>query len=616
MKNEPVLTGTSLYLFGPKNAFRITLAKFINNPYFEETIMYLIGLNSILLMIGEPGLKDCYSRLTLTTMNDTISFIYLGECALKIITHGFVIGKNTYLKEYFNIFDFMIVGVSLINYIFIHMDVQWISLSAVKAFRALRALRPLKLISKDKGMRLVVNSLLKSIPNLFNVLMILFLFLCVFAILAVQILSGKMSHCDKSEAILLTENMCIAFGQTWNETCSMASVPIKNKGDCINACGNWILPKNNYNNVGAALNTFFEISTLEMWPDIMFAAVDSASKVDGIPEKNSKPMMQLLFICFVFFTTFFALGLFLNVMVDKFHEESEKNKTDDGISDEKKAWIRIQSLMLKANPLLTPVEPKSGFRKWVFRLVTNKYFEWTIIILIVLNGVVLLSEVANASKAYVSTLWYLNMIAAVIFLLECILKIIGFGPTQFLKIPQCLFDLTIVLLSMWDVLDHNNSMAVNFTAFRMFRVFRLLRILKTSKELQLLLKTLYQAMPNILNVLVLFALIVFVFTIAGMDLFGEYIIDQDVHFQTFYSGMMVLFRASTGESWNHIMHSYEEETKKVAMVRIYWLTYTLICFFIYINVLIAVIFYEFEQANEDQTGASINCPQLQSTDVD
>ena len=105
----------------------------------------------------------------------------------------------------------MIVCVSLINYILINMKVTWISFSAIKAFRALRALRPLKLISKDKGMRLVVNSLLKSIPNLLNVLMILFLFLSVFAILAVQILSGKMSYCDQEEAILKTELLCKKF---------------------------------------------------------------------------------------------------------------------------------------------------------------------------------------------------------------------------------------------------------------------------------------------------------------------------------------------------------------------------------------------------------------------
>ena len=50
----------------------------------------------------------------------------------------------------------------------------------------------------------------------------------------------------------------------------------------------------------------------------MFAAVDSSFKVDESPGKDNKPYMTMLFITFIFFTTFFALGLFLNVVVSKF----------------------------------------------------------------------------------------------------------------------------------------------------------------------------------------------------------------------------------------------------------------------------------------------------------
>ena len=68
---------------------------------------------------------------------------------------------------------------------------------------------------------------------------------------------------------------------------------------------------------------------------------------------------------------------------------------------------------------------------------------------------------------------------------------------------------------------------VNFTAFRIFKVARLLRLLKTSENLQMLLYTLYQAMGNIFNVLLLFALQLFVFAIAGMNLFGDLSLDPD-----------------------------------------------------------------------------------------
>ena len=47
------------------------------------------------------------------------------------------------------------------------------------------------MISKNEGMKLVVNSLLKSIPNLLNVALVSMLFYYVFGILGLQLLSGK-----------------------------------------------------------------------------------------------------------------------------------------------------------------------------------------------------------------------------------------------------------------------------------------------------------------------------------------------------------------------------------------------------------------------------------------
>ena len=59
-----------------------------------------------------------------------------------------------------------------------------------------------------------------------------------------------------------------------------------NKADCLAKGYDWDLPPDNYNNIFASMLTFFEISTLEMWPDIMFNAFDSSEKVDGIMKKD------------------------------------------------------------------------------------------------------------------------------------------------------------------------------------------------------------------------------------------------------------------------------------------------------------------------------------------
>jgi hypothetical protein len=116
------------------------------------------------------------------------------EAVLKIIVLGFAIGKGTYLRDYWNILDFIIVSFSVLNWI---LDAfSTISVSFLRGFRALRALRPLRMVSKNEGMRVVVNSLLTSIPNLLNVMLISLLFFLVFGILGVQLFKGSLSFCN------------------------------------------------------------------------------------------------------------------------------------------------------------------------------------------------------------------------------------------------------------------------------------------------------------------------------------------------------------------------------------------------------------------------------------
>ena len=107
----------------------------------------------------------------------------MAEAVLKIIVMGFVIGKNTYLRDTWNVLDFIIVSFSVLTWIL--DSVSNISVSFLRGFRALRALRPLRMVSKNEGMKVLVDSLLVSIPQLINVLLISLLFFFVFGILGV-----------------------------------------------------------------------------------------------------------------------------------------------------------------------------------------------------------------------------------------------------------------------------------------------------------------------------------------------------------------------------------------------------------------------------------------------
>ena len=78
----------------------------------------MIALNSLLLIINSPSIEEAYFDDTINNMTTIISMFFVGEAVIKIISMGFVIGENTYLKDSWNILDFVIVFSSILNWFF------------------------------------------------------------------------------------------------------------------------------------------------------------------------------------------------------------------------------------------------------------------------------------------------------------------------------------------------------------------------------------------------------------------------------------------------------------------------------------------------------------------
>ena len=107
------------------------------------------------------------------------------------------------------------------------------------------------------------------------------------------------------------------------------------------------------------------------------------------------------------------------------------------------------------------------------------------------------------------------------------------------------------------------QLGINVKLLRILRVTRLLRIIKTSSGLRKLLKTLLMSLSNILNVFFLLILTWFVFTIIGMSVYSTCqfydAYDKNANFTSFYLGMMMMIRTSTGGAWTDIMHEMRED---------------------------------------------------------
>lgn len=73
---------------------------------FETTIFVIIGINS-LLMIADDPMNENSELIILAEKIFTV--LYTLEMIIKVLGLGFILGKNAYLKDSWNILDFIIV---------------------------------------------------------------------------------------------------------------------------------------------------------------------------------------------------------------------------------------------------------------------------------------------------------------------------------------------------------------------------------------------------------------------------------------------------------------------------------------------------------------------------
>lgn len=98
------------------------------------------------------------------------------------------------MRESWNILDFFIVIAS-----FVDVSVSSINLSFVKILRLLRTLRPLRFITHNKSMKILVSALLQSINGIFNVGIVIILSWLMFAILGVSLMKNKLHYCNLND---------------------------------------------------------------------------------------------------------------------------------------------------------------------------------------------------------------------------------------------------------------------------------------------------------------------------------------------------------------------------------------------------------------------------------
>ncbi len=171
----------------------------------------------------------------------------------------------------------------------------------------LRVLRPLRMISKNEGLKLCVLSLMNSMSGIMNGLLIASLFFILFAIFGTHYLKGQYYYC-------VTENI---------ESIGIEMDSLSTKWDCLNAGGDWMNRTLNFDNIFQSLMMIFILTFVEGWTELMFNAIDSRG-IDLIPRVDSNDSWSIFFMAFMIIGSSFTLNLFVSIVVNTYYAEKSK----------------------------------------------------------------------------------------------------------------------------------------------------------------------------------------------------------------------------------------------------------------------------------------------------
>ncbi|KAG8003101.1 Voltage-dependent T-type calcium channel subunit alpha-1H [Nibea albiflora] len=243
----------------------------------------------------------------------------------KVLAHGLVFGKETYLRSPWNVVDAFLVVHSLVDVL-----VSLVSrgknkkLGILKVLRLLRTLRPLRVIKRAPKLKLAVEALISSVKPIGNIALICCTFFLFFGILGVQLFKGKFYYCVGED----TRN-------------------ITSKSDCLSANYQWVRKTYNFDNLLQALLSLFVMFSKDGWVSIMHDGLDAVG-VDKQPVKNHNEWMLLFFISFMVIS-FILLDMFIGVMVDTFHQcQQEQKIKDERLQEQEKEEMQVERGVLKA----------------------------------------------------------------------------------------------------------------------------------------------------------------------------------------------------------------------------------------------------------------------------
>ncbi|XP_035379416.1 voltage-dependent T-type calcium channel subunit alpha-1I [Electrophorus electricus] len=266
---------------------RLKLWSIVESKYFNRGIMIAILINTISMGIEHHNQPEELTNV-LEICNIVFTSMFTLEMILKLTAFGFF----QYLRNPYNIFDGIIVIISV-------CEIIGQSDGGLSVLRTFRLLRVIKLVRFMPALRRQLVVLMKTMDNVATFCMLLMLFIFIFSILGMHIFGCKFSL--KTEA------------------------------------GDTVPDRKNFDSLLWAIVTVFQILTQEDWNMVLYNGMASTS-----------PLAALYFVALMTFGNYVLFNLLVAILVEGFQAEGDANRS---YSDDNRSSCNFEEMEREKDPL-------------------------------------------------------------------------------------------------------------------------------------------------------------------------------------------------------------------------------------------------------------------------
>jgi voltage-gated sodium channel len=252
--------------------------KIRSNKFFELTVVFIIIFSALVVGIKTYPVSETVASI-IQVLDWFITLFFVLEISIRFLAED---NKKDFFKNAWNVFDTLIVTISLI-------PIEDSELAIIG--RLIRIFRVLRMVSIIPELRMLLNSLIKALPQLGYILLMMFIIFYIYA----------------------------AIGSTFFEEINPTL----------------------WGDISISLLTLFRVMTFEDWTDVMYESM------------TVYPMSWIYYLSFIFFTAFAFLNMIIGIVVNVLNDEHELIRQENE-AKEKHVTLedlneKIENIMLLLN---------------------------------------------------------------------------------------------------------------------------------------------------------------------------------------------------------------------------------------------------------------------------